>query len=92
MYLTPRPTVWSLLSHWKRAKSRVQGRAPDGRFLPRSQLLRHPQVPEKEEVGRPHGRSAQLQALPEVDGSVRREKEEGTLSVLLPKKGGPATC
>jgi hypothetical protein len=40
-------------------------------------------MPQKEEAGRPHGRSAQLQALPEADGSVSREKEEGTLSALF---------
>ena len=32
-----------------------------------------------------HGRSAQLQAFHEFDGSVRREKEEGTWCALFPK-------
>jgi len=51
-------------------------------FLAHS-FSRHPQLPKKEEVGRPHGRSAQLQALPKGDGSARREKQEGTQGVLL---------
>jgi hypothetical protein len=40
-------------------------------------------MPGKEGVDRSHGRSAQLQALPEVDGSVRQEQEEGASSALF---------
>jgi hypothetical protein len=40
-------------------------------------------MPSKEEAGRQHGRSARLQALPEVNGSVSREQEEGTQSALF---------
>jgi hypothetical protein len=41
-------------------------------------------MPWKEETGKPHGRSAKLQALHKVNGSVSREKKEGTLSALFP--------
>jgi hypothetical protein len=41
-------------------------------------------MPEKEEAGKLHGRSAQLQALPQVNGSARQENKEGALSALFP--------